>query len=357
MPSTERATGLEKELEPKQKVTVHFEGLDHTAVNVQGIDAMRQNLIAIAHSTNGRTTIFLEAGGSTKINIDLAQRRIREFGGLVGGMIAGTYIAKNDVEPSVGFIQQRRELMSKLTLGENLQEGYITYSQIQSYHIFKMLDDLCVDTKLNLAFETHSSRVASLFKKDLTAFDLAWVNAFAEWKRGNFYRSLAVLTDYHSTEMRAVVPREAEIVNDIKIRSRRLLKVADGGAIFIVLGATHGEIIPLILKAVDPNQNRVKFSSTPNVQLEYSVECDKYVRRGENIPPLLLAKSMISSVAKNEAANSAYQNGKVENFCNEYVDVVTAINQVVDRMSLDLIRKTCESKVSVLQLFSRITQS
>lgn len=341
------------EQEQRPRILIHFEGYDHSPFNLQGLGNIHRSIVDVSGRTGGKTTVFLESGSSTGTSFELFKRGIEKFG-YVGRLIAELYVIERGVEPPISFVRERLEQIDQAGIDEAFVRGWLPQAHIQEYYLCSLLDDLNKTIELDVVLETHSKRVANIFREDLANYNITAAKCFDAWNRQDLVGSIEVWKEFHKTEMQAVGPREAEVVENIKLLSRKLQRTKESGAIFILMGSAHEEILPKISKKIDPQGKWVSFSSSITPAEPFSISNDKYVRRDEAIPDQDLAKLILYLMVRNEGARSAYATRQLGDLCNHYLDFSNEANGVISKLSLDQIKAICESGQSPLVVLSKM---
>lgn len=336
------------ELESRVKPVIHFEAWVHNALNLQGVQDLRGSILGVFGLTPGRNVLYLENGGGLAKDEEASKRLFKLYGSHALLNVALMMIMESKRLPSKEVAEQRKAIIDQSTPGEIIRNKLLPEEDLQQYFRDLLLDDLSNQANFEVVVESHTKRVASIFREDLVEYQQCMVDATESWYDGDFYGSIGVWRDYHKQEIRAVAPREAEIVEELKSISRKLMKSKEGGSIFILFGGNHAPMMEMLKRKVDPQGKHSRFQVNFGTSFNaFALQVDKFARIDQVCPDDLLARYTLSNIMRIELADQAEFSNRLEILTNNYSQAEEEVFKFVSSLTFEEIKTTCESKASV----------
>lgn len=337
------------ELEPKPKVLVTFHGINHHTLNFEGLRHTKESLERHLLQSRGTTTVFLEAAESSKSLADRFKKDINAFGGIGTYGSAVVLSIRNRREPTLAEALAHKNTITRTDLDTVINSGLIPIDALEDYYSRLALDELSQSHDLEFDHETHSKTVIDKGTQiSRVSLDLRRQTS-EQWNDGNFNHVTEIWKKYCQIDVLLSKTREAEMVEDLKFRIRKMAKHPEGGSLFLIFGWAHSPMMQALERKMGPKAP-VKFVT----DTDYSDETIfsnifSSLRNGVDVPDESYAQEIFHKKLFESTFIYFIEYSKISAFAYNFETIERILNKLALQTSLEEIRRICEEKVDLLE--------
>lgn len=342
------------EQEPKPKVVVAFHGINHHFLNLEGIkhtkEALRRHLL----QSRSVTTVLLE-GDLTQTLAERYKKEIKTFGGIGNFASAGILRMINRREPTPTEAIAHKNTVARTDLDSVINTGLIPIDSLRLYYAFLALDELSQGYNLELDFETQPKKVQDKVAQITTTYETIQQQTLIEqWTNGDFSHAVENWKKYCQMDISVSQIREAELVEDLKSRIRKMAKLPGSGSVFLVFGATHSPMMEALERKIGPKAP-VKFViDTHNNSSEIILPSILLsLRKGIDSPDERYAQEVFYRQLFQATYTYFERDSKISAFAYNFEKIEMILNKLALQTSLEEIRRICEEKVDLLEYLKK----
>lgn len=215
----------------------------------------------------------------------------------------------------------------------------------KNYFLYQALDSLQSQTPFETVFESHSDTVLKMMDELGRLTDDRQMQSGMAWMGGNFSEALKFHKSTIDIANMGKRKRDAETVEDLRIKTKKLLGEKEGGSIFILYGGAHGLMIDDLQRKF--RKNPVQFSKigsyTEGIPLGI---IDSKGSTDDDLAQDLLATEILALLT----FLSHEDPGRLLLYAKNFETVHETIKSVATSFSLEEIKGICEEKQDLLKL-------
>lgn len=337
------------ETEQKPPLVSTFYGYFHVPQNLQGLAGIAESLNSNFHQAGGRRILYAENAGGTRPEADFVRKMVKQYG-LRGSLVRHLMHEQLRREPTDYELADRLEDMQRRNVDDMVQSGILPLTQLQTYGLYTLLDKQAAHTPFEYEQEAHSKNVAT----EIRASDAIHAGFSGkmrkEWESGDFDTLIASAKRFYAYLATDGNLRDRSIAQDATNRIKALRREKQSSAIFFLFGDTH-RTFAQATKRKFAFDKRVNFqiregplSEIPDSKIVSLLKNDAHVSDD------IYARSRLISQAIGQCTSQAAENGTLEQFGLSFEDTVAKVTAAANSLSVEDIRKICESKASALDV-------
>jgi|GEM_PF-2954540 hypothetical protein len=329
-------------------ILVTWLGWNHGELNLDRISPFTTLFTDHLERSSGRKILILENFCGTYSEAEKLNDEVRKYGGLSNHTLA-IFLAKKHQNPSVEAVLRFKDELEDTSIENAIDKGLLPDDDIAEYYLNKEIDRLQSKYGFEIEMESHPKPVAKEIEMLYGKVDKYRSLADQLWAEGKFDLSLQSVQKAERTEkQQANSVREHSFINKLKSDLRKLRKEGSG-SIFVTLGAAHNLASSAIQNEVGSIAS-VRFTFHDLEQQPLKLIIGNLIGRGETVPDLLLARYMLWLQMFNEIENHLGHKKIKSILANNYGLFRNASETAVQNLSLEEIRKICETKTDLLSI-------